>query len=591
MKKILHLFALLLGVLMLPATTLAQNNQGDVNCDGEVNIADVNTVIAVIMSSENSPLADVNSDGEINVADVNVLIDIILNGNVQPEPEPDYVDLGLPSGTLWATRNVGAACPEDYGDYFAWGETAPKEKYAWSNYSLCDGNEWSMTKYDPSAFWRHDELELEPIDDAATVNWGPSWCMPSEGQVVELINNCSWQFTEKNGVNGSLVTGPNGNTIFLPAAGYRSNSSLSRAGTSGFYWSSTVKYNEEKYAFYLNCYSNAAHSMAYYPGRCTGFTVRPVRVPTADEPPLYIAQRSLELGEVPIGVTRTDELTIINNTDEDLTLTVTVDEPFSLKEEDGSTMSMTIEVPTGTIAPVTVEFFADDQGDFNGHVTFQSPAFAGGEKVIPVQARAINDVEQHQYVDLGLPSHTLWATCNIGASSPEECGDYFAWGETKPKDYYAWSSYKWNMSTTTGYELTKYCLEDLYGCGGFVDGKEELDPADDAAYVNWGPQWRMPTMEQFEEMYDNCALAWLQQNGVYGMLFTGPNGNSMFLPVTGLRVGCERYYANMEGMAWSRTCEDDSRYAIYLSYYSEDWYLFFGKRCYGLPVRPVRASN
>ena len=121
MKKILHLFALLLGVLMLPATTLAQNNQGDVNCDGEVNIADVNTVIAVIMSSENSPLADVNSDGEINVADVNVLIDIILNGNVQPEPEPDYVDLGLPSGTLWATRNVGAACPEDYGDYFAWG--------------------------------------------------------------------------------------------------------------------------------------------------------------------------------------------------------------------------------------------------------------------------------------------------------------------------------------------------------------------------------------------------------------------------------------------------------------------------------------
>ena len=591
MKKFLRLFVLLLGVLILPTTTYAQNNHGDVNDDGEVNIADVNAVIAVILGSGNSTSADVNGDGEITVADVNVLIDIILNGDVQPEPEPDYVDLGLPSGTLWATRNVGAANPEDYGDYFAWGETAPKETYTWSNYTLCDGSEWSMTKYEPTAFWRHDELELEPIDDAADNNWDVSWCMPSEGQVMELINSCSWQFTQKNGVNGSLVTGPNGNTIFLPATGYRSNSSLSRAGTSGYYWSSTVKYNEEKYAFYLTCYSNTANCMAYYPGRSAGLTVRPVRRPFADVPPLFIKQRDLDLGEVPIGVTRTDELTIINNTDEDLTLTVAVDEPFSLKEEEDIAMDLTIEIPAGSIAAVTVEFTTDAPGDFNGHVTFQSPAFAGGEKVIPVHARAINDVAQHQYVDLGLPSGTLWATCNIGASSPEECGDYFAWGETMPKDYYAWSSYKWNISSTIGYELTKYCLEDLYGCGGFVDGKEELDPADDAAYVNWGPQWRMPTMEQFEEMYNKCALSWKQQNGVYGMLFTGPNGRSMFLPVTGLRVGCERYYSSYEGNCWSRTCYNDSRNAIYFSYYSEDWYMFYGKRCYGLPVRPVRASN
>ena len=381
MKKILYLLVLLLGVLMLPATAYAQNYQGDVNGDGEVNIADVNAVIAVILGSENSSSADVNGDGEVNIADVNVLIDIILNGNVQPQPVPEYVDLGLPSGTLWATRNVGADSPEDYGDYFAWGETAPKEKYAWSTYTLCDGTEWSMTKYEPTAFWRHDELELEPIDDAADNNWDVSWCMPSEGQVVELINSCSWQFTQRNGVNGSLVTGPNGNTLFLPAAGYRSNSSLSRAGTSGYYWSSTVKYNEDKYAFYLNCYSNTAYCMAYYPGRSAGLTVRPVRRPLADELPLLIKQRDLDLGEVPIDVIRTDELTIINSTDEDLTLTVAVDEPFSLKEEDGSAMSMTIEVPAGSISPVTVEFFADDLGDFNGHVTFQSPAFAGGEKL------------------------------------------------------------------------------------------------------------------------------------------------------------------------------------------------------------------
>jgi hypothetical protein len=131
-----------------------------------------------------------------------------------------------------------------------------------------------------------------------------------------------------------------------------------------------------------------------------------------------------------------------------------------------------------------------------------------------------------------LPSGTLWATCNIGANSPEEYGDYFAWGETAPKDDYNWSNYKWCNGTLN--KLTKYSTRSSYGYKGFVDNKTVLDPEDDAAYVNWGSSWRMPTTEQMQELIDNCSSVWTTQNGVNGRLFTGPNGNTMFLPATGV---------------------------------------------------------
>ena len=111
--------------------------------------------------------------------------------------------------------------------------------------------------------------------------------------------------------------------------------------------------------------------------------------------------------------------------------------------------------------------------------------------------------DDHEWVDLGLPSGTLWATCNVGANAPEEFGDYFAWGETAPKDYYDWDNYKWcNGNDST---LTKYCNDSTYGYNGFVDNKVELDPEDDAAYVNWGPSWRMPTLNQTQELWQDCT--------------------------------------------------------------------------------------
>ncbi len=590
MKKILLSFALFLGLLMLPTVAHAQNAYGDVNNDGEVNVADVNAVIDVILSSGSSSSADVNGDGEINIADVNVLIDIILNGNVQPEP--DYVDLGLPSGTLWATRNVGAAKPEDYGGHFAWGETETKENYNWNNYKWCEGNEWAITKYDP--LW-YDDPELELEDDAAFVNCGPNWRMPSQAQFEELCNDCSWQWTTVNGVNGNLVTGPNGNSIFLPAAGYRSSSSVTHEGRRGYYWSRTVDYAQAKCAYNLSFESGTPYFYPHMLGRRAGYSVRPVRFSPADEQPLLIVQHSLDMGQVFIEEVRTDELTFINNTNEAVNLTVATDDPFSFRQDEDEAFSMTIVVPSNSIATVTVIFLADTPGDYNGNMTIKSPALDGGQSVIPVHAQVISDdITEHEYVDLGLPSGTLWAKCNIGASAPEECGDYFAWGETTPKDYYAWSTYKWFATGANQTGFTKYCCDSPAGYFDFDDITTELNPADDAATMNWGLNWQMPSDDQLEELVQSCSWQWTQRNGVNGYLITGPNGKTMFLPLTGFYVGSSRVRAGFDGEYWSRTLFTEyysSSRACYLTFYDEDWYWFATARFYGLPVRPVRASH
>ena len=198
--------------------------------------------------------------------------------------------------------------------------------------------------------------------------------------------------------------------------------------------------------------------------------------------------------------------------------------------------------------------------------------------------------EEHEWVDLGLPSGTLWATCNIGADSPEEYGDYFAWGETEPKEYYSWNTYKWcNGSNDT---MTKYCTDSSYGDSGFTDGNTELDLDDDAAYVNWGSSWRMPSLEQQQELVDNCTWTWANYNGQNGYMLAGPNGNTLFLPASGRRWG-GALDTGRNGFYWSRTLRaDNSRYAYIFNFISGNVYC--GKSNYrydGFAVRAVRVSR
>ena len=174
----------------------------------------------------------------------------------------EYVDLGLPSGLKWATCNVGASKPEEYGNYYAWGEISPKAEYTEEN---------SIT-YDEEM----NDISGNPQYDAARANWGGSWRMPRENEMEELLDYCEWEWTQKNGVNGYKVIGRNGKSIFLPAAGRRLGSSLDDAGSSGRYWSSTPldNYCFDYYAYCLGFYSDF-QSMGD-DSRFNGRSVRPV---------------------------------------------------------------------------------------------------------------------------------------------------------------------------------------------------------------------------------------------------------------------------------------------------------------------------
>ena len=193
-----------------------------------------------------------------------------------------------------------------------------------------------------------------------------------------------------------------------------------------------------------------------------------------------------------------------------------------------------------------------------------------------------------EYVDLGLPSGVKWATFNVGATQPEEYGDYFAWGETEPKELYDWSTYKWcDGSYNT---LTKYNTDSEYGV---VDNKKILESSDDAAYVNWGGNWRMPSVDEWNELLSHCSLKWEERNGVSGVaLVSVQNGNSLFLPAAGV-YHYDNGLVNLNVEGWYRTHSlDESRGTISLGFSytgSIDWYA--NDRCFGQPVRPVYGSR
>ena len=198
---------------------------------------------------------------------------------------------------------------------------------------------------------------------------------------------------------------------------------------------------------------------------------------------------------------------------------------------------------------------------------------------------AIGTENGHEWVDLGLS--VKWATCNVGATKPEEYGDYYAWGETEPKTNYNWSTYKWCSGSAE--TQTKYCTDSSYGT---VDNKTTLELEDDAARANWGGAWRMPTDDEWTELLENCTRTWTSDyngTGVAGRIVTSKiNGNSIFLPAAGSRndesLGDAGYY----GRYWSSSLFTGFPYNAWFVSFSSDYvdrdYFYRGG---GLSVRPV----
>ncbi len=191
-----------------------------------------------------------------------------------------------------------------------------------------------------------------------------------------------------------------------------------------------------------------------------------------------------------------------------------------------------------------------------------------------------NTINGHEYVDLGLPSGLLWATCNVGANAPEECGDYFAWGETTTK-----AEYTEENSVTCGLSISQLQSQ------GYIDGECNLTPQYDAATANWGGNWRMPTKAEQEELLNNCIWTWTTQNGVKGHKITGPNGNSIFLPVNVVIIGSTLNDPESDGIYWSSTAPGITNLtSYYFGFYSEDTGAGKVSRYAGLSVRPVSGE-
>lgn len=258
----------------------------------------------------------------------------------------------------------------------------------------------------------------------------------------------------------------------------------------------------------------------------------------------------------------------------------------------------TIDSPTISDCHVAVGMgtgtFTVSISGLEANTTYHFRAYAINEKGtaygLNKEATTIGSDGGHDYINLGLPSGTLWATCNVGADTPEGYGDYFAWGETRPKDYYDWSTYQYCNGNYD--QLTKYCVNANYGYNGFFDNLTVLQPSDDAARANWGNGWCIPTKEQFVELLQNTSNIWTTQNGVCGMLFTASNGRSLFLPAAGVRVGDVLGNDGILGVYHSSLLYTyHSTYSWHLWLTSDDCFTGNNPRGSGKSVRAVRFSN
>lgn len=518
--------------------------------------------------------------------------------------EPTYVDLGL--SVPWATFNLGAREQTGYGDYYAWAETDTHYKagyaqespqnhwkpgltggYSVFNYAF-EGEGGTVTKYciTPGALSKDFKTVLEADDDAAHAQWGGSWRLPTDEEWTELITNCTWTWTTSSGINGYEVTsnvpGHSSDKIFLPAAGYRGETSLSGLTTAGYYWSSSLYHAEDRSDMANQLDFTSTNHKVSHSKRPTGYSIRPVYGE-------YVAATAISLGS-PQTIEAGGHFQIEPAFTPSNTTVRTLH--YSSSNTAVATVSQTGMVDC--IAEGTAVITATWAGYLNLKATLQvtvTPGFSPS------------------YVDLGLS--VKWATFNVGATNENEFGDYYAWGEVEPyytegnsmrsgsgiwrtgySGGYTWSNYGLCNGTST--TINKYCTDSNYG---EVDNLTVLDPEDDAATVVWGEDWRMPTDSEWTELRTHCTWTYLDDGGFprYRVRsnIPGYTTQEITIPIYGWRgsitlqgVGSGYYwssslYSSRSDYAWAQNFNHDGGGISH----------GYGGRCAGRFIRPVRNEH
>ena len=462
------------------------------------------------------------------------------------------VDLGV--SVKWASLNVGATKPDGYGTFFCWGETAPKDNYVWGDYCYF-GTSSPIIKYniDPYNGTPDYKTVLEPMDDAATIVYGSPWRLPTRAEFDELLTGCTWTWTIVDNTPGYTVSG-NGNSIFIPAAGYRTGTSQPEYDKTLAYWTSTLSNDNCENAVALSGNQDGFGSNQFYP-RFYGLPVRAVysafvpveSISFADSTPIIMAGESCPAPAytiTPSNATSTDIVWVSGN------------ESVAEVRQDGTV--------TG-VNPGTVTIYA-----------YTSSGVSSSFNVVVKEAIL-------EPVDLGLS--VMWAPFNMEASAPEEAGGYFAWGEMSSKRNFGWNNYSYcDGSSTT---LTRYNYDQAFGA---VDYKSVLDLDDDIAAFSLGYPWRLPSKAEMEELVKKSTITPVKVDGeLTGYEVTGPNGNSIFLPACGYKEGSSVLDDEAAAGYWTSSVDKDQASALWFRW-SKGPVVADVPRFTGLAIRAVYGT-
>lgn len=521
---------------------------------------DNTTETSVTWTSSNGNVATVDANGKVKaiakgnavitakVGSVSNTCKVFVKAAKYPTPS-GAVDLGL--SVVWASADYGGFPTWDLSGYYLWGD--PTGNGVVMDYVAPELNNICDTEY-----------------DIARMNLGKGWRLPTIEEVEELLSACTWQ----ESTTGARLYGPNGETILLrhtgiafPADGPVGTVALTSKDKGFVMTGESTGSGENRMAFAYQFDKNFSYNLVSYNAKMVKFPVRPVF-------------ESLD-GTIPVSSVSLNKTELSLKEGESETLTATI------SPSDATDNTVTWSTSDASIATVS-----------NGKVTAVKEGSAyvtarAGEKsaTCTVTVQSASDTIPDGAVDLGIEvtnwegrTYTLcWSDRNIGANTPEEYGDYYAWGETQTKEFYDWTNYIWCEGSSSS--LTKYTGDDHKYI--LERGEKSGETIDDVARAKLGGKWRMPHDDEWYALRIKCTWTKTTRNGVNGFVVTGPNGNSIFLPLAGRRYGTSLHDAGSEGSYWSSFLKDDKPTRAYYLKIQNSPYSQNAERCMGLTVRAV----